>query len=184
MVSRKQRIPFCDLSKLEGQAQEMAQRSKVNGQVLNLFKVLLNHPKLVRAWGRFGNYILNGSTVPAREREIAILRIGWLNQAEYEWEQHVLIGKRAGLSDAEIDQITQGPQAGWNRHEAALVQAADDLYENSVVSEETWKTLSETYNTEQMMDLIFSIGQYNLVSWVLNSFGVPLDDFLPAAQKK
>jgi 4-carboxymuconolactone decarboxylase len=184
MVSRTQRIPFCDLSKLGAKDQEMADRAKVNGQVLNLFKVLLNHPRLVRNWGRFGNYILQGSTLPAREREIAILRIGWLNQAQYEWEQHVLVGKRAGLTDAEVEQITKGPKAGWNRHEAALVQAADDLFENSVVSDETWKILSEKYNTQQMMDLVFSIGQYNLVSWMLNSFGVPLDDFLPGAQKK
>jgi len=184
MITRKQRISFCDLSKLDEQGREMAERAKVNGQVLNIFKTLLNHPKLVRAWGRFGNYILGGSTLSAREREIAILRIGWLNQAVYEWEQHVLIGKRSGLSDAEIEQITKGPKAGWNRHEAAIVQAADDLYEDSVVSDETWKILSETYNTQQMMDLVFSIGQYNLVSWALNSFGVPLDDFLPGAQKK
>jgi len=184
MVSRTQRISFCDLSKLEANDQEMAERAKVNGQVLNLFKVLLNHPRLVRNWGRFGNYILQGSTLSAREREIAILRIGWLNQAQYEWEQHVLVGKRAGLSDAEIEQITKGPKAGWNRHEAALVQAADDLFENSVISDETWKTLSEKYNTQQLMDLAFTIGQYNLVSWMLNSFGVPLDDFLPGAQKK
>ncbi len=183
MISKKQRVPFCDLSKLDAKGQEMAERSKVNGQVLNLFKVLLNHPKLVRAWARFGNYILNGSTLPAREREIAILRIGWLNQAEYEWEQHVLVGKRAGLSDAEIDQITKGPKAGWSRHEAALLQAADDLFENSVVSDETWKILAESYSIEQTMDLVFSIGQYNLVSWALNSLGVPLDDFLPGAKK-
>ena len=184
MVARKQRIQFCDLSKLEAKDLEMAERAKVNGQVINLFKVLLNHPRLVRNWGRFGNYILQGSTLSAREREIAILRIGWLNQAQYEWEQHVLVGKRAGLSDAEIEQITKGPKAGWSRHEAALVQAADDLFENSVVSDETWKILAETYSTHQMMDLVFSIGQYNLVSWVLNSFGVPLDDFLPGAQQK
>jgi 4-carboxymuconolactone decarboxylase len=183
MVSRKQRIPFCDLSKLDSEGQQMAGRATVDGQVLNIFKVLLNHPKLVRNWGRFGNYILQGSTLPAREREIAILRIGWLNQAPYEWEQHVLVGKRAGVSDAEIEQIMKGPLAGWNRHDGAVVQAADDLFENSVVSDETWKILSETYNTQQMMDLVFSIGQYNLVSWALNSFGVPLDDFLPGARK-
>jgi 4-carboxymuconolactone decarboxylase len=184
MLSRKQRIPFCDLSALDTESQQMAERAKIDGQVLNLFKVLLNHPKLVRNWGRFGNYILQGSTLSAREREIAILRIGWLNQAEYEWEQHVLVGKRAGLTDTEIERITQGPDAGWSRHEAALLQAADDLFENSVVSDETWKILSEKYNTQQMMDLVFTIGQYNLVSWVLNSFGVPLDDFLPGSQKR
>src|SRR5437762_5082506 len=117
MVLRKQRIPFCDLSKLDAEGRQMAERATVNDQVLNLFKMLLNHPKLVRSWGRFGNYILSGSTLSAREREIAILRIGWLNQAEYEWEQHVLIGKRAGFSDAETDQITIGPKAGGSRHE-------------------------------------------------------------------
>ena len=76
MVARKQRIQFCDLSKLEAKDQEMAERAKVNGQVINLFKVLLNHPRLVRNWGRFGNYILQGSTLSAREREIAILAAG------------------------------------------------------------------------------------------------------------
>jgi alkylhydroperoxidase family enzyme len=184
MIVHKQRIQFTDLTKLDEKGREMADRAKVDGEVLNIFKVLLNHPKLVRAWGRFGNYILGGSTLSAREREIAILRIGWLNQAVYEWEQHVRIGKTAGIDDAEVEKIKEGPKAGWSRHEAAIVQAADDLYENSVVSDETWKTLSETYNTQQLMDLVFSIGQYNLVSWALNSFGVPLDPFLPGAQKK
>jgi 4-carboxymuconolactone decarboxylase len=184
MVSRKQRIPFCDLSKLDAEGQQMANRATVNGQVLNIFKVLLNHPRLVRNWGRFGNYILQGSSLSPREREIAILRIGWLNQAPYEFEQHVRVGKQAGLTDGEIERIKQGPKAGWNRHEAAIVQAADDLFENSVVSDDSWKILSETYNTQQMMDLVFSIGQYNLVSWALNSFGVPLDDFLPGAKQQ
>jgi hypothetical protein len=58
MISRKQRIPFCDLSELDADGRQMAERTTVNGQVLNIFKVLLNHPKLVRNWGRFGNYIL------------------------------------------------------------------------------------------------------------------------------
>jgi 4-carboxymuconolactone decarboxylase len=184
MVVHKQRIPFCDLSQLDEQGRQMAERATVEGQVLNIFKVLLNHPKLVRNWGRFGNYILGGSTLSARERELAILRIGWLNQAIYEWEQHVRIGKQAGISDAEVERIKEGPKAGWSTHEAAILQAADDLYENSVVSDTTWSTLSATYSRQQMMDIVFTIGQYNLVSWALNSFGVPLDDFLPGAQKQ
>lgn len=184
MISRKQRIAFRDFSTLSAEEREMADRNKVNGTVVNIFRVLMNHPPLVRSWGRFGGYILSTrQTLPARDRELLILRIGWLNQAQYEWEQHVRIGKTAGLTDDEIDRISKGPKAGWDRHEAALVQAADDLYENSVVSDETWKTLSERYNTQQMMDAVFTLGQYNLVSWALNSFGVPLDDFLPGAKK-
>jgi len=95
----------------------------------------------------------------------------------------VRIGKTTGLSDDDVDRITKGPKAGWSKHDAALLQAADDLFENSVVSDETWKTLAEKYNTQQIMDLVFTIGQYNLVSWALNSLGVPLDDFLPGAKK-
>ena len=184
MVSRKQRVPFRDFSTLDAKDREMGERNKVNGKVVNIFAVLMNHPKLARKWSTFAGYILSGdNTVPAREREILILRIGWLNQAQYEWEQHVRIGKTAGLTDDEVDRITKGPKAGWNRHDAALIQAADDLFENSVVSDETWKTLSERYNTEQMMDAVFTVGQYNLVSWALNSLGVPLDDYLPGAKK-
>lgn len=183
MNSRKQRLPFRDLSTLTGEDRETAEKNQINGQVINIFRVLMNHPDLARRWMVFAAHVLGKSTLPPRDRELAILRIGWLNQAPYEWEQHVIIGKRSGISDAEIEQIKQGPKAGWNKHEAALMQAADDLFENSVVSDETWKALAEKYNTQQMMDVVFAIGQYNLVSWALNSFGVPLDDFLPGAKK-
>ena len=59
----------------------------------------------------------------------------------------------------------------------------DDLFANSVIAAARWEVLAERYSTEQMMDLVFTIGQYNLVSWALNSFGVPLDDYLPGARK-
>jgi 4-carboxymuconolactone decarboxylase len=184
MIERKQRVPFRDFSTLSAEDREMGERNKVNGKVVNIFRVLMNHPRLTRAWSKFAAYILSDQqTLAPREREIAILRIGWLNQAPYEYEQHVRIGKAAGLSEDEIDRIGKGPSAGWNKHDAALIQAADDLFNNSVVSDETWKTLSERYNTEQLMDVVFTIGQYNLVSWALNSLGVPLDDYLPGAKK-
>lgn len=184
MTERKQRVPFRDFSTLGAADREMGERTQVNGKVVNIFRVLMQHPKLVRAWSKFASYILSDQqTLAAREREILILRIGWLNQAPYEWEQHVRIAKAAGLTDDEIDRIGKGPKAGWNKQDSALIQAADDLFENSVVSDETWSTLAERYNTEQMMDVVFTVGQYNLVSWALNSLGVPLDDYLPGSRK-
>jgi 4-carboxymuconolactone decarboxylase len=184
MTERKQRVPFRDFSTLSPKDRELGEQAQVNGKVVNIFKVLMQHPKLVRAWSKFANYILSDQqTLAPREREILILRIGWLNQAPYEFEQHVRIGKTVGLTDDEIDRIGKGPKAGWNKHETALIQAADDLFENSAVSDESWKTLSERYNTEQMMDVVFTVGQYNLVSWALNSLGVPLDDYLPGSKK-
>ncbi len=184
MKERTQRVQFRDFSTLDEKDREMGERSKVNGKVINIFRVLMNHPLLAREWGRFGAYILSEKqTLSPRDREFAILRIGWLNQSPYEFEQHKRISKQLGITDDEMERITKGPKAGWNTHDAAILQAADDLFENSIVSDETWKTLSATYNTQQMMDLVFTIGQYNLVSWALNSCGVPLDDYLPGAKK-
>jgi len=184
MIKRKQRIPMRDLSTMSPEEREGVEKNKMNGELFNIFKVLANHPALVKRWTPFAGHILSKQTLPFRDRELLILRIGWLNQAEYEFAQHELIAKRGGVTEADIEKIKQGPAADFSPHEKALMQAADDLYNDSVVSDATWATLSKTYSTEQMMDVVFTIGQYNLVSWALNSFGVPLDDFLPAAQKK
>jgi len=183
VIKRKQRIAMRDLSKVTGEDAETVAKNRVGGRDLNIFRVMMNHPDLTRRWTVFAGHVLRKQTLPLREREMLILRIGWLNQAEYEWAQHVEIAKRGGITEAEIERIKQGPAAGWNPHEAALLQAADDLFENSVVSDETWAKLAAKYSTEQMMDAVFTVGQYNLVSWALNSFGVPLDDFLPGAKK-
>ena len=99
MTERKQRIPFRDFSTLSAEDREMGERTQVAGKVVNIFRVLMQHPKLVRAWSKFATYILSdGQTLAPRERELVILRIGWLNQAPYEWEQHVRIGKATGLT--------------------------------------------------------------------------------------
>ena len=183
MIQRRQRVPMRDLSQLSGEDADTAAKHRVNGRDLNLFKVLMHHPDLVRRWAVFAGHVLRKQTLPPRERELLILRIGWLNQAEYEWAQHVEIAKREGISAAEIERVKQGPAGAWSADDALLMQAVDDLYENSVVAEATWAGLAKKYSTEQMIDLVFTIGQYNLVSWALNSFGVPLDDYLPGAKR-
>ncbi len=183
MIQRKQRIPMRDLSTMAADDRTIVEKNAMNGRVFNIFKVLAHHPQLVKRWTPFAGHVLAKQTLPFRDRELLILRIGWLNQAEYEFAQHELIAKRGGVSDADIERLKEGPKAkGWSAEEAALLQVADDLYENSVVSDATWTALAKKYSTEQLMDAVFTVGQYNMVSWALNSFGVPLDDFLPGAQ--
>ena len=146
------------------------------GRTYNIFKTLARYPKLLKRWLPFANHVLFKSALSPREREILILRIGWLCQAEYEFAQHVQIGRRAGLADADIQRIVDGPDApGWEPFEAALVRAADELHRDAMVSEPTWKTLAARYGTEQLMDAVFTVGQYNLVSMALNTLGVQLD---------
>lgn len=156
--------------------QEIFKHQRMRGNVQNIFRTLANHQKLAKRWLVFGNHVLAKSTLPARDREIAILRIGWRCQSAYEWGQHVYIGQQAGLSLDEIERVKQGAAAdGWTEHERLLIRAADELKDDAFISDATWAGLKTTFNDQQMMDLVFTCGQYNLVSMALNSFGVQLD---------
>jgi 4-carboxymuconolactone decarboxylase len=147
------------------------------GGVLNVQATLARHPKLLKRWNVFGNHVLFKSTLPERDREILILRIGWLCRSGYEWGQHVIIGRRAGLTDEDIERVRRGAEApGWSPLEAALVRAADELHEDAFISDATWQALAARYDTRQLMDVVFTVGQYNLVSMALNTFGVQLDE--------
>ncbi len=159
----------------EAQAEALSGQ-KMRGNVQNIFRTLANHEKLAKRWMVFANHILSKSTLPPREREIAILRIGWLCQAEYEWGQHVIIGKATGLTDDEIACIKEGASAAiWSEHDRLIIKATDELHGDAFIGDETWEGLSKTYNTQQLMDLVFTVGQYNLVSMALNTLGVQLD---------
>jgi alkylhydroperoxidase family enzyme len=147
--------------------------------VLNVFGTLAQHPKLIKRWLVFANHVLLKSTISGRDRELAILRAGWRCHAPYEWGQHVVIGRREGISDEEIARIGAGPDApGWSEHDAAVLRAVDELHDTSTISDATWATLTATYDQQQCMDLVFAIGQYHLVSFALNAFGVERDDGL------
>ncbi len=155
---------------------ELLSRYGQGGRLLNIFRTLVHHPKLLRRWSVFGNHVLAKSTLPERERELLILRVGWLCRSEYEWAQHVVIGKRTGLTDDEIRRVADGPDApGWDAFDRVLLRAADELCGDAFLSDATWSELSRRYDTKQPMDLVFTVGQYNLVSMALNTLGVQLD---------
>src|SRR5262249_13264158 len=86
-------------------------RATSGGKVFNIFSTLAHRPGLLKRWMVFANHVLVKSTLPARERELLILRIGWLCRAEYEFSQHMVIGRAVGLTDEEIDRIVDGPDA-------------------------------------------------------------------------
>ena len=167
--------PLAD-DELDDQQRELLSVVLVPGGTQNIFRTLVRHPGLFRKWMPFGGKLLNGK-LPARERELAILRVGWLCQSEYEWGQHVPIGKRAGLTDDEIARIPKGPKAeGWSELDATILRATDELHEDSVISDATWARLAEEYDDKQMIELVMSVGHYHLVSMALNSFGVQREE--------
>jgi len=144
--------------------------------VLNVFRTIIRHVDLYRRWLPFGNHVLYKSSLAPRERELLILRVGHLCKSDYEFHHHVTIGKRAGLTHADIEFITAGAVcAHLNSRDRLLIRAVDELHQDFFINEATWAELALHYNTNQLMDLVFTVGQYTMMSMALNSFGVQLE---------
>jgi len=171
------RVPPLTDAELGDDAREYLQQGQPEFRGLNVFRTLARHPKLAKAFRGLGRHILQENTMPARQRELLILRTGWLCRAEYEWGRHVMFAESSGVTDQEIERVKGGPEAdGWDDADVALLRAADELHNDAFISDATWKALSERFSTQQLMDVIFTVGQYHLVSMALNTLGVQLEE--------
>ena len=149
-------------------------------KIFNIVKTLIRYPALFKAWLGFANHVLFNSSLEPRDREIVILRIGWLCQSGYEFGQHIVIGRDAGLNDGEIKAIAVGADAhNWSAAEQALIKATDELHADAFISDASFAELQEHFDEQQILDIVFAVGQYNMVSMALNTTGVQLDEGLP-----
>jgi len=168
--------PLAD-DQMDADQKELLAPMAATGRVLNIFRTMARTPKAAKGFLAWGNYILSRrNDLPAREREIVILRTGYLCKSGYEWTQHKAIGLRDGLTEAEIEAIKTGAgAAGWSAADAALIKAADELHADQFISNATWAELHKHFSEKQCMDVVYTAGQYTQVSMILNSFGVQLD---------
>lgn len=145
-------------------------------KALNALGTLARYPALAEAYHTFNGHVLFGSALPPRWRELLVLRVAGVRGSDYEWRQHVVLAGDAGISAAEVDQVAEGPDApGWSTFDAALVRAADELLDDALISDATWATLAAELDVEQLMDVVFTVGAYDLLAMAFRSFGVPLD---------
>jgi alkylhydroperoxidase family enzyme len=170
------RIPPLPAEEMDDRQRQLLAQVGPVGPTVNIFATLVRHPGLFARWLPFGGKLLSGR-LPARDRELLVLRTGWRCRAEYEWAQHVVVGRAAGLTDEEIDRVTAGPDApGWDPFDAVLLRAADELHDDACLSDEVWAALAERYDERQLVEVPMLVGHYTLVSYTLNSLGVPLED--------
>ena len=149
-----------------------------HGKLLNIFRTQLNHPEAMRGFLGFGSYVLiKRNTLPPRERELVVLRTGYLSRSGYEWTQHRRIGLNAGLTEEEVERINRGPDApGWSAADAALLRATDELHADQFIRDPAWEELRRHFDERQCMDVVYTVGQYVLVSMLINTLGVQLDE--------
>jgi alkylhydroperoxidase family enzyme len=149
-----------------------------DGPPLNVFTTLARHPRLLKRFNVLGGFFLTRGSLPARDREIVVLRSAWRSGSEYEFGQHVLIGRRSGLTDAEIDALAK-ERADWPANDAALVAVADEVDRDAVVSSATWEALRASYDEQQLIEVILLAGFYRMLAGLLNTLGVERDEGVP-----
>ena len=159
------------LSAQSGQPGERPQRRPLS----NMVATFTWHPALTKAFLTFNTHLFR-STLSDRVREMVTVRVGWLRRSEYEWAQHAAMARAAGMSPEEIDAIGEGPGwKGWSPLDAALLRSVDEIVADRYISDETWAVLAAHFDRKQLMDLVFTIGAYDLLAMAFDTFGLELD---------
>jgi alkylhydroperoxidase family enzyme len=145
----------------------------------NFFKTFVRHRELFRAWNEFGRAVFNGR-LPARDRELLILRIAWLTRSRFEWAYHEPLAREIGLNEDELSGILDGPDAAcWDELDAALLRAVDELHAGATISDSTWAVLMGAYDDLQLIEIPVVVGQYQLVAYFNNTLGCEPGPSLP-----
>jgi alkylhydroperoxidase family enzyme len=154
-------------------------QTKGRPKALNALGTLARHPALTAAFNTFNGYILFASTLTPRQRELLVLRVATRRGSAYEWEQHRVLAADVGLDPVEVERIAAGPDApGWSPFDAAMLRAVDELVGAGEITDATWRLLSGEFDDQQMMDLVFTVGAYEILALAFRSFGVELDEDL------
>ena len=146
---------------------------------LNIFKTMAKHRPLCDRFNRFGGYLLFKGLLPARERELVILRVGWRSGSVYEFGQHTVMSRPAGVTDEEIARLADESTNGWGEADRDLIVFVDELCATNNVSDGTWSRLAGRWSEAELIELLVVAGFYRLVSGFLNSAGVELEPGTP-----
>ena len=154
-------------------------RDPLSPKGLNAMGVLARHPELTDAYNQLIRRALYFTTLTPRERELLVLRVAHIRDATYEWAQHVYQAGVAGLSAEEVARVREEPGAPeWDPHERALLSAADELLADARITDRTYSALRKTFDNQQMMDVVFTVGVYDTFAMAMRTFDVELDDDL------
>lgn len=166
------RVPYIDKSDLAPENQELLARN------ITLHRALANSPNGLRAFGGLGQFIRHKSRLDPRLRELAILQVGYLARAPYEWSHHVKIGRDFGVSTDDIRALiaeTEGKSSKLEPLAKLVLKAAREMTNDLAISEATFATLRKDLDNERMVDLVITISFYNAVVRLLGSLQIDVE---------
>jgi alkylhydroperoxidase family enzyme len=166
------RLPYIEKHQLPPEQQDLLKRD------ISLYRQLVHSPGALRAFGALGSYIRWNSKLDARLRELAILQVGYLARAPYEWSHHIKIGYDFGVTDADIEALiddTEGRPAKLDALALLVLKGAREITRDGELSRATFSALSERLSNEHLVDLIVTTAFYNAVVRVLASLEIDVE---------
>jgi alkylhydroperoxidase family enzyme len=139
--------------------------------------LLARQPELLSPFLGWAAALALHGVLSHRDHELLALRVAAQCGSEFEWSEHAEYARAAGLTDAEIARVAADgggdDDDGWTEAERALLDAVDELTATFDVSDRTWGVLARHYGPAELVEVLFVVGQYTMLSMVANAAGVP-----------
>ena len=146
------------------------------GTVGNLFRVLGHTPRFLRRFCGMGNDLRNKTALDPKLRELAIITVGRLTDAQYEFVHHWNLARRVGVTREQLEALADWEKSPkFSEHERAVIRYAVEATSNVRVTDTTWNAVKAFLDTPCLMELVQNVAYYNMVVRVLVPVGVELE---------
>ncbi|WP_347489160.1 carboxymuconolactone decarboxylase family protein [Desulfoscipio sp. XC116] len=170
------RLPVLSLEKMPEKTRDMVTGGKSELSGLNINRMVAHAEKSARHFMRLGNSLLTQAKLDARLRELTILRVAALCRSHYEWYQHEIIARQAGVPDEQITAVRNKlDNPVFNDLEKAVLQYTDEVTLNVKSTDQTFNELAKTLSRRELVELTMTIGFYNLVARILENTEVEIE---------
>ena len=147
----------------------------------NILYTIAHHPNLLSPFLGFASALALRGVLLRRDAELLALRTAWNCRSDFEWGHHVEYGLAHGLLPEEIGRIVSGPgHPDWGSKERVLLLAADELHADQHLTDDTFAMLRGAWSDAEIVEIVFVVGNYTMLSMVANATGVPVEQRLPA----
>lgn len=156
-------------------------RRVLGGPTPNIIATLARHGRLFAPWMAFASQLMPKGRLPRRDTELVILRVAWNTHSRYEWNHHIRIGAKEGLTEADIERVPDGPDAtGWTDRQRAILRATDELHGDRFIGNETWAELEGRLSQTELIELCMLVGHYEMLAMTIASLGIQPEDLSKA----
>lgn len=170
-----QRIPLIPVEALEG---ELAEAAKGPSGKASFFLLQAQAPTAYAAYRPFTKAIFAHLQLDEIDRELVVLLTAELQKGEYQWAQHEKIADALGIGQEQVEALARRDISApvFSDKQKALLAFTRQVVENVRVDDETFDAAARHYPHRELVETIYTIGNYMLLARISEVARLPLDE--------